>query len=80
MKLWLTVEEAAPYIGDTPDAIWRDIREGQFPFQYVKSGNRIKISAWSIGLIPTLWGELERQPNPRNSEAQRSEQAVVATV
>jgi hypothetical protein len=49
--LWLSVEEAAPLIGDKPDAIYRDIRLNQFPFEFKKSGKRIKISARSIGLI-----------------------------
>jgi excisionase family DNA binding protein len=50
--LWLSVEQAAPLIGEKKDAIYRDIREGQFPFEFVKCGKRIKISARSIGLIP----------------------------
>ena len=50
-KLWLSVEEAAPVIGDPPASIYRDIREQQFPFEFVKSGKRIKISARSLGLI-----------------------------
>jgi hypothetical protein len=68
MKLWLTVEEAGPYIGDDPQTIYRDIRENQFPFEYVKSGSRIKISARSIGLIPDFWWDTERVP--RNSKEQ----------
>lgn len=51
-QLWLSVEEAAPLIGDKKDAIYRDIREGQFPFEFVRCGKRIKISARSIGLLP----------------------------
>ncbi len=51
-RLWLSVDEAAPLIGDKPDAIYRDIRQGQFPFEFVRIGKRIKISARSIGLTP----------------------------
>lgn len=50
-QLWITVEQAAPLIGDKPDSIYRDIREGQFPFRFVRIGKRIKICARSIGLI-----------------------------
>jgi hypothetical protein len=55
-KLWLTPAEAASVIGDKPDAIYRDIREGQFPFEFVRIGKRIKISARSLGLIPAPGG------------------------
>jgi hypothetical protein len=51
VRLWLSVKEAAPIIGDDEDAIWRDIRLNQFPFEFVRSGKRIKISARSLGLI-----------------------------
>jgi len=51
IQLWLSVEQAAPLIGDKPDAIYRDIREKQFPFRFVRIGKRIKICARSIGLI-----------------------------
>lgn len=50
-KLWLTPAEAAGVIGAKTDAIYRDIREGQFPFEFVRLGKRIKISARSLGLI-----------------------------
>ena len=49
-RLWLSVEEASPVIGDKPDKIYRDIREKQFPFEFVRIGKRIKISARSLGL------------------------------
>lgn len=63
-KLWLSPAEAAPIIGDKPDAIYRDIREGQFPFEFVRIGKRIKISARSLGLIPSPGGaENERGAN-----------------
>ena len=52
LKLWLSPEEAAPILGETKQSIYRDIREGQFPFDFVRCGKRIKISARSIGLIP----------------------------
>jgi hypothetical protein len=55
-KLWLSVDEAALLIGDKPDAIYRDIRVGQFPFKFVRIGKRIKISARSLGLIPSPGG------------------------
>lgn len=51
VKLWLSPKEAAVVIGDKIDAIYRDIRLNQFPFEYVRIGNRIKISARSLGLI-----------------------------
>lgn len=63
VRMWLTPDEASEVIGDKVDAIYRDIREGQFPFEYVRIGKRIKISARSLGLIPSSAG-------PTISEAQ----------
>lgn len=71
-QLWLSVDEAAPFIGDKPDAIYRDIRENQFPFRFVKIGKRIKICARSLGLIPEQGAE--------DNEAQKTDPSVVATV
>lgn len=51
VKLWLTPEEAADVLGNKRDAVYRDIREGKFPFEYVRIGKRIKISARSLGVI-----------------------------
>ena len=52
-KLWLTPAEAMPILGyEKPDALYRDIRKGQFPFKFVKLGRRIKICARSIGAVP----------------------------
>jgi|SRR5262245_28181978 len=85
MKLWFDVPEAAPYTGEPPDVLYRLIREAEaggadFPWDYVRLGRRIKISARSLGVIPDFWWDADRTPRPRNSKAQRSEQAVVATV
>jgi hypothetical protein len=55
-KLWLTPAEALPIYGGKIDGLYRDIRLGQFPFEYVKVGKRIKISAQSLGLIPSPGG------------------------
>ena len=66
-RLWLSVDEAAPLIGEKPDAIYRDIREGQFPFEFVRCGKRIKISARSIGLIPPAEN---RGEEPRTASAE----------
>jgi hypothetical protein len=71
-KLWLTPEETSPYYGEPVQTIYRDIREGIFPFEYVRVGNRIKISARSIGLIPTIWGDKK----PQNSKAQEGMEVV----
>lgn len=60
-KLWLTPSEATEFIGGTEDAIWRDIRENQFPFEYVRRGRRIFISAKSLGLVPRI--EKEKAQN-----------------
>lgn len=70
-KLWLSVEEAAPILGVKTDAIYRDIREKQFPFEFVRLGKRIRISARSIGLTPIT--------EPRNSEAQTQGESLAAT-
>jgi hypothetical protein len=51
-KLWLDPAEVAPLIGEDCQAIYRDIRLGNFPFEFVRIGRRIKISARSLGLIP----------------------------
>jgi hypothetical protein len=64
-KLWLTPAEASPFIGDSPDAIYRDIRQGQFPFEFVRIGKRIKISARSLGLIPPIEGATNPQHEPQ---------------
>ena len=62
-KLWLSPAEAAPIIGDKPDAIYRDIREGQFPFEFVRIGKRIKISARALGLVPSQGGAAAEKIN-----------------
>lgn len=67
MRLWLTFEEASPYLGDSPEEIKDAIRNGDFPFEYVRIGRRIKISARSIGLIPDFWGDTERMPQKRTA-------------
>lgn len=56
-KLWLTVKEAAPLIGASKDAIYRDIRQGTFPFRTLEIGGLIRISAKEIGAIT------DREPN-----------------
>ena len=73
MRLWLTIAEAAPYLGDPPDAIYRAIREGDFPWEYVRLGRRIKISARSIGLIPTYWNPDGPQFKPEPYSEARSQ-------
>jgi excisionase family DNA binding protein len=78
VRLWLTVEEAAPYLGDDPQAIYRAIREGDFPWDYVRLGRKIKISARSIGLIPSIWDGLDRQPRKSEEQPQGESLATVA--
>lgn len=70
-KLWLSPAEAAGVIGAKPDAIYRDIRQGQFPFEFVRIGKRIKISARSLGLISArdLGAIPDAQPKTEKSEA-----------
>jgi len=79
MRLWLTVDEAAPYLGDPPDAIYRAIREGDFPWDYVRLGRKIKISARSIGVIPDFWWDSGRAPSAQNREAQRQGESLTTT-
>jgi hypothetical protein len=52
LKLWLTPEEAKTPAGyDSLNSLWRDLREGRFPWEYRKVGNRYRISARSLGLV-----------------------------
>lgn len=75
MQLWLTVDEAAPYLGIEPQAIYRAIREDVFPFDFVRIGRKIKISARSIGLITPPWGDFARRQRPQNG-ATRPQEAL----
>ena len=68
-RLWLDPDEVAEMTGDDRQAIYRAIRLGQFPFDYVRIGRKIKISARSLGLIET-----------QNEEAQKSDHSLAATV
>ncbi len=72
-QLWLSVAEAAPLIGEKTDAIYRDIRENQFPFEFVRLGKRIKISARSLGLLP------DQANDQRKNEAQQQGESLPAT-
>jgi excisionase family DNA binding protein len=71
-RLWLSAEEAAAAIGCSAQAVYRDIREGQFPFEYVRTGRKILISARSIGLIPAPGGA-------ENSEGANAVESLPAT-
>ena len=52
-KLWLTPEEAMPILGyRSVLTMYKDLREGKFPWRYVKLGVRYRICARSIGLYP----------------------------
>ncbi|MGH9839696.1 MAG: helix-turn-helix transcriptional regulator [Blastocatellia bacterium] len=74
-QLWLSVDQAAPLIGDKPDAIYRDIRAGQFPFRFVRIGKRIKICARSIGLTATTAGPgVEQQKDGGETESTTTNQ------
>jgi len=65
-QLWLLPAEAAPVLGYKKlDALYRDIREHQFPFRFVKLGKRIRICARSIGLIP----EAQTENAPSQAES-----------
>lgn len=68
-KLWLDPEEAAPIIGADRQSIYRDIRLGNFPFEFVRIGRRIKISARSIGLIPEKFNPGAEAPQPQAASA-----------
>ena len=78
MKLWLTFEEAAPFTGATPEEMKEAMRLGDFPWDYVRLGPEIKISARSIGLDPALFDdefirlveELSRIPATRKTRSQ----------
>jgi predicted DNA-binding transcriptional regulator AlpA len=50
-RLWLDPDEVAELTGDDRQAIYRAIRLGQYPFEHVRIGRKIKISARSLGLI-----------------------------
>lgn len=78
MKLWLDVDEVSPHLGDSPAAIYDAIRRNQFPFEFVKIGRRIKISARSIGLVPHE-DESGPQFKALNSEAQSQGESLAAT-
>jgi hypothetical protein len=67
-RLWLSAAEAAPLIGIDPQGIYRLIRIDKFPFEYIRIGSRIKISARSIGLITPA--EPEPEPQPASATAQ----------
>jgi hypothetical protein len=72
-KLWLDPEEVAPIIGSDRQSIYRDIRLGNFPFEFVRLGRRIKISARSLGLIndsSTSGAESAPQPQAASAAAQ----------
>jgi hypothetical protein len=58
-KLWLDPVEVGPLIGEDVQTVYRDIRTGKFPWEYVKLGRRYKISARSLGLIPEQGSENE---------------------
>jgi hypothetical protein len=55
------------------------MRQGSFPWDYVRMGAEVKISALSIGLTPARWGELERLPRPQKNEAQIQGESLAAT-
>jgi len=65
--LWPTVNEAAPLIGTTTDAIYRDIRNGVFPFRWLEIGGLIRISARDIGLIADS-GESQKREAEQQGE------------
>jgi len=48
---WITVERCATHTELTPDQIYRLIREGKFPWRFVRLGRQIRISALDIGLF-----------------------------
>jgi len=53
-NVWLTPQEAwRPLKYKAVDGLYRDIREGLFPFRFERKGKRILICARSSGLIPT---------------------------
>jgi hypothetical protein len=58
-----TVEKFAPRIDMAAHAIYRAIREGQFPFPVVKIGRQIRIDARA----------LNSQPQNSNSETELSD-------
>lgn len=71
VKLWLTVEAAAPILGDTPPNIWRKIREGKFPHTIKREGRAIRIFAPSIGV------SLDQRA--QSNEAQPQDQSLATT-
>jgi excisionase family DNA binding protein len=42
---WISVEDAAPLLSLKPEGVYRAIREGIFPFRFVRIGRQIRISA-----------------------------------
>jgi len=71
-KLWLTPEEAMPILGyRSLKTLYKDLREGKFPWRYVKTGVRYRICARSVGLYPDF-----AEPSQRNEG--RNQSALVS--
>jgi excisionase family DNA binding protein len=49
-KRWLSVEEFAPQVDASTDMVYRWIRDGKFPFRFVRMGRLIKIDAVDAGI------------------------------
>jgi hypothetical protein len=72
--LWLTPEQALPFLGyRSLKTLYKDLREGKFPWRYVKTGVRYRICARSVGLYP----EFSEAPSQRN-EGQNQGAHVIA--
>jgi predicted DNA-binding transcriptional regulator AlpA len=63
-----TVRKFAPHVDMTEDQIYRAIREGKFPFPFVRIGKLIRIDTAAIGLVPEQGDE--------NDEAQEQDQRL----
>jgi hypothetical protein len=68
--------EVGPLIGADKQDIYRAIRLGQFPFDHVRIGRKIKISARSLGLIPEQGAQNEEAQNSATIETRNTACAI----
>jgi hypothetical protein len=67
MPRFMTVRKFAPHIDMTEDQIYRAIREGKFPFPFVRIGKLIRIDAAAI-----------EPAQPQNEKAQNQGESLPA--
>lgn len=65
---WLSVDQAAPYLGVSTHAIYRAISGGKFPFRVVRINRSIRIWAADIIAAPPVQNEETRIEAPLTKE------------